>query len=88
MNDVGIADVVDHYAGIIGNPAVKPIVIGHSFGGLFAQQLLASGHVAAAVDITVGLALPRDNAGVRVDVGFLSGRNEILCATTGPNLIT
>jgi pimeloyl-ACP methyl ester carboxylesterase len=51
MNDVGIADVVNHYAGLIGNPTVKPIVIGHSFGGLFAQQLLASGYAAAAVAI-------------------------------------
>lgn len=51
LNNVGIADIVDHYAGLIGSPAVKPVVIGHSFGGLIAQKLLASGHAAAAVAI-------------------------------------
>ncbi|MEZ0050835.1 pimeloyl-ACP methyl ester carboxylesterase [Mycobacterium sp. MAA66] len=29
----------------------KPVVVGHSFGGLIAQELLAGGHVAAAVAI-------------------------------------
>src|ERR1039457_63486 len=45
----GITDVVEHYAGIIG-PA-KPIVIGHSFGGLIAQSLLGQDLAAAAVAI-------------------------------------
>jgi pimeloyl-ACP methyl ester carboxylesterase len=49
MNDIGIADIVDHYAEIIGTPEVKPIIVGHSFGGLIAQELLATGHAAAAV---------------------------------------
>ena len=51
MNNVGIAEMVAHYADIIGTPEVKPIVIGHSFGGLIAQELLATGHAAAAVAI-------------------------------------
>jgi pimeloyl-ACP methyl ester carboxylesterase len=50
-NDVGIAQMVDHYAEIIGTPAVKPILVGHSFGGLIAQELLATGFGAAAVAI-------------------------------------
>lgn len=33
---------------------VKPIVIGHSFGGLIAQKLLADGRAAAAVGIDPG----------------------------------
>lgn len=52
LNGVGIAQIVEHYAGLIdaaGGP--KPIVVGHSFGGLIAQELLAAGHVAAAVAI-------------------------------------
>jgi pimeloyl-ACP methyl ester carboxylesterase len=52
LNTVGIAEVVDHYAALIdaaGDP--KPVVVGHSFGGLIAQELLAGGHVAAAVAI-------------------------------------
>jgi len=47
----GIDDVVDHYAGIIGSLETKPIVIGHSFGGLIAQRLLGNGLAAAAVGI-------------------------------------
>jgi pimeloyl-ACP methyl ester carboxylesterase len=54
LNDVGIAKIVDHYADIInagGKHEAKPIAVGHSFGGLIAQELLAAGHVAAAVAI-------------------------------------
>jgi pimeloyl-ACP methyl ester carboxylesterase len=51
LNDVGIAQIVDHYVGLIGTPEHKPVVIGHSFGGLIAQELLAGGHAAAAVAI-------------------------------------
>jgi non-heme chloroperoxidase len=47
----GIADVVDHYARIIKAIDTKPIVIGHSFGGLVAQRLLADDLAAAAVAI-------------------------------------
>jgi pimeloyl-ACP methyl ester carboxylesterase len=36
----GIADVVDHFAKIIGGLPGKPIIIGHSFGGLVTQVLL------------------------------------------------
>ena len=51
LNDVGIAQIVDHYVDLIGTPERKPVVIGHSFGGLIAQELLAGGHAAAAVAI-------------------------------------
>jgi len=51
LNDMGIAELVDHYAKDIGKHQVKPIVIGHSFGGLIAQELLATGLAAAAVAI-------------------------------------
>ncbi len=47
----GINDVVDHYAKIIESFETKPIVIGHSFGGLIAQRLLGQGLAAAAVAI-------------------------------------
>jgi non-heme chloroperoxidase len=47
----GIADVVDHYAKVIAGLDTKPIVIGHSFGGLIAQRLLGDGNAAAAVGI-------------------------------------
>lgn len=55
LNDVGIAAIVEHYTELIGGTdhkhEVKPIVVGHSFGGLIAQELLATGQVAAAVAI-------------------------------------
>ena len=54
LNDVGIADIVDHYATVIatgGRHKAKTVIVGHSFGGLIAQQLLAGGHAAAAVAI-------------------------------------
>ena len=47
----GIDDVVEHYAGIIRGLDAKPIVIGHSFGGLVAQRLLGQDLAAAAVAI-------------------------------------
>jgi pimeloyl-ACP methyl ester carboxylesterase len=52
LNGVGITQIVDHYATLINAAGgAKPVVIGHSFGGLIAQKLLADGHVAAAVAI-------------------------------------
>jgi pimeloyl-ACP methyl ester carboxylesterase len=51
LNDMGLAQMVDHYAELIGTPEIKPIVVGHSFGGLIAQELLATGYAAAAVAI-------------------------------------
>jgi pimeloyl-ACP methyl ester carboxylesterase len=47
----GIDDVVEHYAGIIRGLDAKPIVIGHSFGGLVAQRLLGQDLARAAVAI-------------------------------------
>jgi non-heme chloroperoxidase len=47
----GIDEVVRHYAQAIAALGRKPIVIGHSFGGLIAQRLLADGHASAAVAI-------------------------------------
>ncbi len=47
----GIADVVTHYADVIAGLPAKPVVVGHSFGGLIAQRLLGEGRAAAAVAI-------------------------------------
>lgn len=49
LADVGIDDVVEHYAAIIRKLPEKPIVIGHSFGGLVAQKLLGLGLASAAI---------------------------------------
>jgi non-heme chloroperoxidase len=47
----GIDDIVDAYAKAIGELDEKPVVVGHSFGGLIAQRLLGEGHAVAAVGI-------------------------------------
>jgi pimeloyl-ACP methyl ester carboxylesterase len=47
----GITEIADHYAELIRTLSAKPIVIGHSFGGLIAQNLLGRGLAAAAVAI-------------------------------------
>src|SRR5271165_4206990 len=47
----GIDDVVEHYAQIIRALNARPVVIGHSFGGLIAQRLLGQDLAAAAVAI-------------------------------------
>jgi len=48
---VGIAEIVDHYAAIIAGLEELPILIGHSFGGLFVQLLLDRGLGVAGVAI-------------------------------------
>ncbi|MFI5820570.1 alpha/beta hydrolase [Streptomyces rishiriensis] len=47
----GIDDVVDHYAALIEDLPVRPVVIGHSFGGTIAQKPLGQDRAAAAVAI-------------------------------------
>ena len=49
--DTGIDDAVAHFAEIIGALDSKPIIIGHSFGGLLAEKLLGQDVAAAAVAI-------------------------------------
>jgi len=46
-----IAQVADHYADVIGQLKTKPVVIGHSFGGLLTQIIAGRGLAAAAVAI-------------------------------------
>ncbi|MEW1642563.1 alpha/beta fold hydrolase [Streptomyces sp. NPDC091219] len=47
----GIDDAVEHYAEIIAGLDRKPVLIGHSFGGMIAQKLLGRDLAAAAVAI-------------------------------------
>jgi pimeloyl-ACP methyl ester carboxylesterase len=49
--DHGIDDVVAHYAKIIEQLDTKPILVGHSFGGMIAQKLLGQDLAAGAVAI-------------------------------------
>ena len=49
--DHGIDDVVAHFAAIIDGLPAKPILVGHSFGGMIAQRLLGEDRAAAAIAI-------------------------------------
>jgi pimeloyl-ACP methyl ester carboxylesterase len=61
--DQGIDDVTDHYARMIDAMDDKPILIGHSFGGLITEKLLGLDYGAAGIAIDAApmkgvLALP------------------------------
>lgn len=49
--ELTFSELVDHYAGIIKNLPEKPILVGHSLGGLITQILVNRGLAAAAVAI-------------------------------------
>jgi pimeloyl-ACP methyl ester carboxylesterase len=51
LGDLSVSKIVDHYEGIVGRLASPPIIMGHSFGGLFAQILIDRGLGAAGVAI-------------------------------------
>jgi len=50
----GIDDITSGYLDVVSRLPAKPIVIGHSFGGLVAQKLLSGGMAAAAIAIDPG----------------------------------
>jgi pimeloyl-ACP methyl ester carboxylesterase len=47
----GIDDVTTHYRDIIENLPQRPILVGHSFGGMIAEKLLGENYGAAAIAI-------------------------------------
>jgi non-heme chloroperoxidase len=47
----GVGQVADHFAEVIGALERKPVIVGHSFGGLLAQILAGRGLAAATVAI-------------------------------------
>ena len=49
--DHGIDDVVEHYLAFFATLPAKPILVGHSFGGMIAEKLLGMNAAAAAVAI-------------------------------------
>jgi pimeloyl-ACP methyl ester carboxylesterase len=57
LKGLSIKKGLDHYEEIIGGLGQKPIIIGHSFGGLFTQLLLDRGLGAAGV--VIGTAAPK-----------------------------
>ena len=51
ITGLGVSEIVDHYARIIGGLNKPPIIMGHSFGGLITEILLDRGFGAAGVAI-------------------------------------
>lgn len=48
---LGVREIFEHLAEIVGALGTKPIIMGHSFGGAFAQLLLDAGYGSAGVSI-------------------------------------
>ncbi|HEX4465579.1 MAG TPA: alpha/beta hydrolase [Solirubrobacteraceae bacterium] len=57
LDNVGVAEVMERIGSIIEDLDTKPIIMGHSFGGTFAQLLVGAGLGSAGVSI--------DGAGVK-----------------------
>ena len=57
LRGLSVTDVVDHYERIIRELDRRPIIVGHSFGGLFAQLLLNRGLGSSGA--ALGTAAPR-----------------------------
>ncbi|MFJ7749220.1 alpha/beta hydrolase [Arthrobacter sp. NPDC097144] len=51
MAGTGVREALEHYEEFISSLPQPPVLVGHSFGGLLAQQLLARGAAAGAVAI-------------------------------------
>lgn len=51
LANLGVREVFEHLAGIIGGLPEPPILMGHSFGGTFVQLLLDAGYGRAGVSI-------------------------------------
>jgi alpha-beta hydrolase superfamily lysophospholipase len=51
VEQLGVGEIVDHYADIISELDAPPIIMGHSFGGAFTEILLDRGLGAAGVAI-------------------------------------
>ena len=54
MKGIGLEEITDHYERIIRALPVKPIIMGHSFGGVVAQMLADRGLGAAYVAVAPG----------------------------------
>jgi pimeloyl-ACP methyl ester carboxylesterase len=51
LADLGVREVFDHLAEIVGELPEPPVLMGHSFGGTFVQLLLDAGYGRAGVSI-------------------------------------
>jgi pimeloyl-ACP methyl ester carboxylesterase len=51
LADHGISEVTGHYAKIIEQLPARPILVGHSFGGMIAEKLLGEGYGVGAIAV-------------------------------------
>lgn len=51
LGTLSLKDLHAHYRGIVRSESIPPVIIGHSLGGLLAQELVAEGLAMAAVAI-------------------------------------
>ena len=49
LGRIGVTEIIDHYEKLVREMAAQPVLIGHSYGGLFTQMLLDRGLGAAGV---------------------------------------
>jgi non-heme chloroperoxidase len=71
----GVAQVTDHFAAVIAVLTEKPVIVGHSFGGLIAQILAGRGLCAATVAVDPAPfrgVLPLPLAAIRTTMPVLS----------------
>ena len=71
-----VGQVADHFAEVIATLNSKPVVIGHSFGGLLAQILAGRGLARATVAMSPGAVPRRAAAADQRAAGGLAGADE------------
>ncbi|MEO1416917.1 MAG: alpha/beta hydrolase [Bacteroidota bacterium] len=74
LGSVQLQDWIENLEALIDDLPEKPILIGHSFGGLTAQKLVASGRAEAA--ILISSAPPRGN--ITFKPSFLKATNKVV----------
>lgn len=67
LGGLGLQDLIEHFSAFVSRLPEKPILIGHSLGGLIAQELVSRQRAAAAV--AIGSVAP--NAMAAWDLSFL-----------------
>jgi len=84
LEGIGLAEIADHYESIIRTLPEKPIIMGHSFGGVLTQMLADRGLGAAYVGVE-----PGQTAGVlRVPLSTLWSGIPVLANPFGRNRAT
>jgi pimeloyl-ACP methyl ester carboxylesterase len=78
LGSLTIGEIVDHYGAFIETLDEAPLIIGHSFGGLFTQMLLAQGLGSAGIAID-----PAPGAGVVPGIASLAAAFPILNRING-----